>query len=120
MNAYGRYESGLAPLVESGTVQVQSIPQHCGSNFHLFYVLVEDLRTRTRLIEHLKQHGIHAVFHYVPLHTSPVGEAMGYRAGMLPVTEHCADRLVRLPLYAGLRDDEVDRIVERVRGFFGR
>jgi dTDP-4-amino-4,6-dideoxygalactose transaminase len=116
---YGRYETGLAPLVKAGTVEVQSIPQHCSSNFHLFYILVEDLRTRTRLIEYLKQYGIHAVFHYVPLHTSPVGESMGHRAGMLPVTEYCADRVVRLPLYAGLRDDQVDRIIDRVRGFFG-
>jgi dTDP-4-amino-4,6-dideoxygalactose transaminase len=116
---YGRYAAGLAPLVDAGAITVQSIPQHCVSNFHMFYVLVEDLQTRTRLIEYLKQHGIHAVFHYVPLHTSPVGESMGYRAGMLPVTEFCADRIVRLPLYAGLRDDEADRIIDRLRGFFG-
>jgi dTDP-4-amino-4,6-dideoxygalactose transaminase len=116
---YGRYATALAPLVEAGTIAVQSIPQHCASNFHLFYILVEDLPTRTRLLDHLKRHGIHAVFHYVPLHTSPVGEAMGYRAGMLPVTENCAERLVRLPLYAGLRDDEVDRIADSVRSFFG-
>jgi dTDP-4-amino-4,6-dideoxygalactose transaminase len=59
------------------------------------------------------------VFHYVPLHTAPVGEQMGYRAGMLPVTEYCADRVLRLPLYAGLQDDEVDRIADAVRRFYG-
>jgi len=117
---HDRYCIGLAPLVRAGTIALQSIPQHCASNFHMFYVLVEDLPTRTRLIQHLKRDGIHAVFHYIPLHTSPVGEAMGYRAGMLPVTEYCADRIVRLPLYAGLRDDEADRITESVRRFFGR
>lgn len=116
---YDRYSTGLAPLVDARTIGVQSIPQHCASNFHMFYILVEDLQTRTRLIEHLKRDGIHAVFHYVPLHTSPVGGSMGYRAGMLPVTESCADRIVRLPLYAGLRDDEADRISESVRRFFG-
>jgi dTDP-4-amino-4,6-dideoxygalactose transaminase len=116
---YDRYSIGLAPLVDAGAIRVQSIPQHCASNFHMFYILVEDLPTRTRLIEHLKRDGVHAVFHYVPLHTSPVGESMGYRAGMLPVTEYCADRIVRLPLYAGLRDDEADRIIDSVRGFFG-
>lgn len=117
---YDRYSVDLAPLVDAGAIGVQSIPQHCASNFHMFYILVENLPTRTRLIEHLKRDGIHAVFHYVPLHTSPVGESMGYRAGMLPVTEYCADRIVRLPLYAGLRDDEADRIIESVRRFFGR
>jgi dTDP-4-amino-4,6-dideoxygalactose transaminase len=115
---YNRYSTGLAPLVRAGAIGVQSIPQHCASNFHMFYILVEDLPTRTRLIEYLKRQGIHAVFHYVPLHTSPVGKSMGYRAGMLPVTEYCADRIVRLPLYAGLRDDETDRITESVRCFF--
>jgi dTDP-4-amino-4,6-dideoxygalactose transaminase len=119
-NAYGRYAMALEPLVAAGTIEVQSIPQHCASNFHMFYILVEDLQTRTRLIDHLKRAEIHAVFHYVPLHSSPVGETMGYRAGMLPVTEYCADRIVRLPLYAGLRDDEVDRIADSVRSFFGR
>jgi dTDP-4-amino-4,6-dideoxygalactose transaminase len=117
--AYDRYATGLAALVDAGAIKVQSIPQHCVSNFHMFYVFVEDLQTRTRLIEYLKQHGIHAVFHYVPLHTSPVGESMGYRTGMLPVTEYCADRILRLPLYVGLRDDEVDRIIDRLGGFFG-
>ena len=117
--AYGRYATALAPLVDAGTIEIQSIPQHCATNFHLFYILVEDLPTRTRLIEHLKQQGIHAVFHYVPLHIAPIGEQMGYRAGMLPVTEYCADRVLRLPLYAGLRDDEVDRVADAVRRFFG-
>ena len=117
--AYGRYAIALGPLVDAGTIEIQSIPQHCATNFHLFYILVEDPRTRTRLIADLKRQGIHAVFHYVPLHTAPVGEQMGYRAGMLPVTEHCADRLLRLPLFAGLQDNEVDRVAEGVRRFFG-
>ena len=78
-----------------------------------------EVATRTRLIEHLKQHGVHALFPYIPLHTAPVGEQMGYRAGMLPVTEYCADRVLRLPLYAGLQDGEVDRIADAVRCFFG-
>jgi dTDP-4-amino-4,6-dideoxygalactose transaminase len=118
-HAHGRYAMALAPLIDAGAIAVQTIPQHCATNFHMFYLLVEDLPTRTRLIDYLKQRGIHAVFHYVPLHSSPVGESMGYRAGMLPVTENCAERIVRLPLYAGLRDDEVDRIAESVRSFFG-
>jgi dTDP-4-amino-4,6-dideoxygalactose transaminase len=117
---YQRYAAALTPLVHSGEIRLQKIPQYCGTNFHLFYILVEDLRTRMHLIEHLKRLGIHAVFHYVPLHSSPVGEAMGYKAGMLPVTEDCAGRLIRLPLYAGLRDQEIDRVVDGVYNFFGR
>ena len=116
---YEHYTIELAELVEAGTIEIQKIPAHCSSNFHMFYILAEDLRTRTRLIDHLKSRGIMAVFHYVPLHTSPVGKKMGYRAGMLPVTEECADRIVRLPLYAGLSDDAMARITDEVRRFFG-
>jgi dTDP-4-amino-4,6-dideoxygalactose transaminase len=117
--AYKRYTDALTVVANSGDIRLQKIPQYCGCNFHLFYILVENLRTRTLLIEHLKRVGINAVFHYIPLHSSPVGEAMGYRAGMLPVTEDCADRLVRLPLYAGLRDQEIDRVTEAIHEFFG-
>ena len=84
---YKHYVIELAELIDAGTIEVQTIPPHCASNFHMFYLLAEDLRTRTGLIEHLKNRGIMAVFRYVPLHTSPVGKKMGYRAGMLPVTE---------------------------------
>lgn len=117
--AYERYSAGLAPLIASGAIEVQTIPPHCASNFHLFYLLAENLQTRTELIGHLKRCGIHAVFHYVPLHASPVGESMGYRSGMLPITEDCADRLVRLPLYAGLGEKEADRVADEVRRFYG-
>jgi len=117
---YQHYATELVSLVDAGAIEVQSIPAHCESNFHMFYLLAEDLQTRNRLIEHLKQHGIMAVFHYVPLHVSPVGKNMGYRAGMLPVTEECAERLVRLPLYAGLSGDEMSRVTDVVRRFFDR
>lgn len=117
--AYERYMQGLASLVKEGLIEVQSIPSHCASNFHLFYLLAEDLPTRTHLIDHLKARGIHAVFHYVALHTSPVGTSMGYMPGSLPITEDRAERLVRLPLFAGLRDDQIDRVTDEVRRFFG-
>ncbi len=116
---YKHYATELAQLIDDGMIEIQTVPAHCASNFHMFYLLTENLRTRTQLIDHLKKHGIMAVFHYVPLHTSPVGKKMGYRAGMLPVTEECADRIVRLPLYAGLSDDEMSRVTNEVRRFFG-
>jgi dTDP-4-amino-4,6-dideoxygalactose transaminase len=118
--AHNRYSASLAPLIDEGAIEVQTIPAHCESNYHIFYILVENLETRSRLIDHLKQQHIMAVFHYVPLHTSPVGQKMGYRAGMLPITEDRADRLVRLPLYAGLDGDKVSRIADEIRRFFGR
>lgn len=113
------YYSALQPLAERGLVTLPSIPAHCGSNYHMFYVIVADLATRSTLIEHLKAAGILAVFHYVPLHTSPVGLSLGYETGMLPVTESLSGRLLRLPMYAGLEESEVAAVIDAVRSFYG-
>jgi len=113
-----RYRAGLAPLAAQGLLTLPTVPAHCRSNYHMFQILLADEPTRAALIAHLGAAGILAVFHYVPLHTAPVGQRMGYRAGMLPVTEELSQRLLRLPLYAGLGDGDVDRVVEAVHGFF--
>ncbi len=81
-------------------------------------MLVADLETRSRLLAYLKRQDIHAVFHYVPLHTSPVGQKMGYEAGMLPVTEALSERLIRLPFFYELTESEVTRVVETIQAFF--
>ena len=70
------------------------------------------------LIEHLKAQGILAVFHYVPLHTSPMGQTMRYRKGMLPATGDVSDRLLRLPLYFDLMDTQVEEVASAIWGFF--
>jgi dTDP-4-amino-4,6-dideoxygalactose transaminase len=116
---YEAYLSGLQPLAERGLVTLPSIPAHCTSNYHMFYVIVADVATRSALIEHLKAAGILAVFHYVPLHTSPFGLSLGYEAGMLPVTESVSDRLLRLPMYAGLEQSETAAVIAAVLAFFG-
>jgi dTDP-4-amino-4,6-dideoxygalactose transaminase len=116
---YDTYYDALQPLAARGLVTLPTIPAHCRSNYHMFYVIVADLATRTALIEHLKTAGILAVFHYVPLHTSPVGLSLGYEQGMLPVTEALSDRLLRLPMYAGLQDSEVAAVVDSIRSFYG-
>jgi dTDP-4-amino-4,6-dideoxygalactose transaminase len=115
---YERYYEAFRPLAERGLLTLPTIPSHCRSNYHMFYAIVADLATRTALIEHLKAAGILAVFHYVPLHTSPVGISLGYEAGMLPVTESISERLLRLPMYAGLEPAEVDSVIDAVRSFF--
>jgi dTDP-4-amino-4,6-dideoxygalactose transaminase len=116
---YESYSAALQPLAERGLVTLPSIPAHCGSNYHMFYVIVADLATRTALIDHLKAAGILAVFHYVPLHSSPIGASLGCSPGTLPVTESLSDRLVRLPMYAGLEPSEVAAVGDSVRAFFG-
>ena len=115
---YEHYCNALRPLAERGLLTLPTIPQGCGSNYHLFHVLTESLSVRTALIEHLKKAGIQATFHYVPLHTSPMGTALGYRAGMLPVTESISDRLLRLPLYPALTPGQVDEVVDAVLSFY--
>ena len=85
----------------------------------MFYLLVEDLETRGRLIAHLKAAGIQAVFHYVPLHSSPMGQSFGYRKGMLPVTELISERLVRLPMYFSISDADLLQVVKQTYAFFG-
>jgi dTDP-4-amino-4,6-dideoxygalactose transaminase len=116
---YERYLEGLAPLASRGLVKLPTVPAECGTNYHLFFVIVESLAARTALIDFLKSRSIGAPFHYVPLHTSPMGLKLGYEPGSLPVTETVADRLVRLPLYAGLPMSSVEVVIDSMLEFYG-
>jgi dTDP-4-amino-4,6-dideoxygalactose transaminase len=114
---YSRYHDGLSPLAEEGRIGLPCIPEECDSNYHNYFILLPDNSARGSLIEYLDKKGIMAVFHYIPLHTSPVGRSLGYRDGMLPVTEDVAGRLLRLPFYYELGDDDIDDVVTEVSGF---
>jgi dTDP-4-amino-4,6-dideoxygalactose transaminase len=114
------YREGLAPLARSGALALpQPEPAGVTSNGHMFYVLLRDLAARTRLIAHLRSRGIHSVFHYVPLHSSPAGRKFGRAAGTMAVTDGVSDRLLRLPLYYGLAEAEAAGIVAAIAEFFG-
>jgi dTDP-4-amino-4,6-dideoxygalactose transaminase len=117
---YGLYEGGLQPLAQRGLFKLPTVPDGCEPNYHMFYVILNSLPERTRLIEHLKAEGILAVFHYVPLHTSPMGRAMGYREGMLPVCEDLNERLLRLPMYYEMQDSDVAAVVKAIGSFFDK
>ena len=84
----------------------------------MFYILLESEPVRAALIDHLKAQGILAVFHYVPLHTSPMGQTMGYRKGMLPVTEDVSERVLRLPMFFDLTDTQIDEVTSAISNFF--
>jgi dTDP-4-amino-4,6-dideoxygalactose transaminase len=90
------------------------VPPECRTNYHLLYLLLPTGAERDRLLEQLHARGIHAVFHYVPLHTSPMGRKLGGREGDLPVTEDVARRLVRLPMFYGITDNEQRAVVDAV------
>jgi dTDP-4-amino-4,6-dideoxygalactose transaminase len=112
------YRNGLRDLAEAGLIRLPTIPGECSSNYHMCYVLVADLSTRSALIEHLKGGGIGSAFHYVPLHTSPMGLSLGYRHGELPITESVSDRLLRLPIYPSLTETETQDVIQAVHGYF--
>ena len=120
MHLWRTYHQALAGLEEAGCLVRPHWPQHCSHNAHIYYILAADLPERQALIEHLAEHDITATFHYVPLHTSPMGRKLGYRSGQLPVTEEMSRRLVRLPLYYELTETEVLRVVEAVGEFYQR
>jgi dTDP-4-amino-4,6-dideoxygalactose transaminase len=105
------YHERLAELERAGRLRRPVCPPEALHNAHLYYVLVETPEVRSALLKRLAAEDINAVFHYVPLHTSPAGLRYGRANGRLPVTESVSDRLIRLPLWAGMDLDQVDRVV---------
>jgi dTDP-4-amino-4,6-dideoxygalactose transaminase len=111
------YARELRDWAEDHGVRLPVVPPHCEQPYHLFYLLLPSLEARTRLIAHLKARGILAVFHYLPLHLSPMGQRFGGKPGDCPVTEDVSDRLLRLPFYNDLTDEELAEVVEAIRAF---
>jgi dTDP-4-amino-4,6-dideoxygalactose transaminase len=109
-----RYHDGLAPLEASGLLRRPIVPAHCLHNAHMYYVLAPDSARRHRLASRLNARGINAVAHYVPLHLAPAGLRFGRASGELPITVSIAERLVRLPLWAGMTDDDVASVIAAV------
>ena len=112
------YYDAFLPLAEAGRVELPTVPQGCVHNAHMFYLKVADLAERTAFIDHLKGRGVMAVFHYVPLHSSPAGLRYGRFAGADEFPTRESDRLVRLPLYYGLAEKDRETVVEAVLDFF--
>lgn len=111
------YCDRLAALEEEGLLRLPIVPHDCTTNYHLVYILLPTAELRDSLMAHLRQQGIGAVFHYVPLHTSPMGQKLGYRAGDLPVTEDLAARLLRLPIFHEITEAEQNRVIASMEGF---
>jgi dTDP-4-amino-4,6-dideoxygalactose transaminase len=108
------YYDRFAELERQGCARRPIVPGGCDHNAHMFYLLVRDLETRTRLISHLNENGVNAVFHYVPLHSSDAGRRFGRAHGALPRTNVASDGLIRLPLWIGMTSDDVDRVARLV------
>jgi len=102
---WDRYHAWAAPLEDQGLLRRPIIPEYCTHNAHMYYLLLPSLGARTRFINDLREKEISAVFHYIPLHSSPAGRRFGRTDGALPVTDDISDRLVRLPFWLGLESE---------------
>ncbi len=112
-----RYDQELASWAADNDVTTPTVPDGCEQAYHMYYLLLPSLEARTALVEHLKALGILAVFHYLPLHLSEMGARFGGRAGDCPVTESVSDRLLRLPFYTNMTDDEQRQVLDAVKTF---
>jgi len=112
-----RYNEHLAEWARENHVRLPNVPEHCEQPWHIFYMLMPSLDARQALIAHLKGREILSVFHYLPLHLSEMGRTLGGKEGLCPVTECVSDRLVRLPFYNDLTEDDQDRVISAVQKF---
>lgn len=118
MASWNRYYGELRELAEAGFIELPHIPKECRHNAHMFYIKAKDLEERTKLISHLKDNGVMAVFHYIPLHTAPAGRRYGEFRGEDRYTTAESERLARLPLYYGLSEQEQSKVIAAVKAFY--
>lgn len=118
MNSWNAYYEQLSELEEKGRLELPVIPKGCEHNAHMFYIKTKDIKERDELISFLKENGIHATFHYVPLHSSPAGKTHGEFHGEDKYTTDTFERLLRLPMYYGLKGDEVNFITDSIKSFY--
>lgn len=118
MHIWNLYKEGLASLEAAGKVSLPYIPKECSHNAHMFYIKAKDLKERTSLISFMKARGISTVFHYVPLHTAPAGKKYGEFVGEDRFTTKESERLVRLPLFYGMKEVDVERVIYEICCFY--
>lgn len=116
--SWNRYYEGLKELERKEYISLPIIPQDCTNNAHMFYIKTKELKTRTNLLSYLKEKSIHAVFHYVPLHSAPAGRKYGRFHGEDIYTTKHSEMIVRLPLYYGISDNDIDCVIEAMHEFY--
>ena len=118
LNSWQLYYRLLKPMEDMGYLELPKIPKHCKHNGHIFYIKVKDKQERDKLIDFLHKHNIIAAFHYIPLHSSPAGKKFGRFHGEDRYTTKESERLLRLPLFYGIKEEEIERVVFTVKNFF--
>jgi dTDP-4-amino-4,6-dideoxygalactose transaminase len=111
------YARELGPWAEANGARLPIVPSECEQTYHMFYLIMPSFETRQALISHLAGCGILSVFHYLPLHLSPMGLRFGGREGDFPVTEDLSDRLLRFPFFTGMSSSEQSQVIDAVRAF---
>lgn len=111
------YYRELGAWAEENHVQMPFVPAHCEQTYHMFFMLFPDLDRRQAAIAHLKERGIQAVFHYLPLHLSPMGGKFGGKEGDCPVTEQVSDQLLRLPFYTNMTEEDQTQVISALKEF---
>lgn len=111
MAVWQAYHQRLASLERRGLLRRPIVPENCTHNAHIYYVLLPEAEQRSSVLQHLREKQIDAVFHYVPLHSAQAGECFGRAHGALSNTDDLSARLIRLPLWPGLSDTDIDRVV---------
>lgn len=119
LNSWKEYWDAFQPLAKAGKLELPTVPEGCVHNAHMFYIKAKDLEERTALINHLKARDILAVFHYVPLHSAPAGLRFGRFDGEDVYTTSQSDRLLRLPMYFGLSQEDRQAVIAAVKEFYG-
>lgn len=118
LRSWKMYNEMLRPLAENGCIELPYIPDYCCHNAHMYYIKVKNVQVRTQLIAHLKSRGIQAVFHYVPLHSSIAGIKYGRFCGEDCYTTSESERLVRLPMYYGLSEQNICAVIKAIQDFY--
>lgn len=118
MRSWNLYYKLLSPLKEKGKIELPTVPDHCTHNAHMFYIKAKDIKERTALISFLKEHEIQSVFHYIPLHSAPAGIRFGRFHGEDIYTTKESERLARLPMFYGLKEEQVYYIADTVKEFY--
>jgi dTDP-4-amino-4,6-dideoxygalactose transaminase len=118
MRSWNAYYKLLTPLANEGRIELPIIPDGCVHNAHMFYIKAKDIEERTELINYLKDNGISSVFHYIPLHSSPAGKKFGRFHGEDRYTTKESERLLRLPMYYGLKAEDIHLVVSTIKNYF--
>lgn len=118
LTSWNKYYSGLYPLHDKKLIQLPTIPKNCLHNGHMFYIKVHNLKLRTKLIQYLNEYAIGAVFHYIPLHSSAFGQTISTFHGEDKFTTVESEKLIRLPLWLGMAEAEIQYVVEHIFNFF--